>query len=94
MKIVTVNVPESYVSAIEHLVGEDGFYPSRSELIRVAVREFLIKELSRVKNAIKFAEPEAVEDLDDETMVRVPMESLKDQPIREFKTYKILRRLE
>jgi len=95
MKIVTVNVPESYVSAIEHLVGEDGLYPSRSELIRCAVREFLLKELHRVKNAAKYqAEPE-LEDLDDENYVRVPMEKLRGtEPVREFKTYKILRKLD
>jgi len=44
MKIVTVNVPESYIEAIKKLIGRDGLYPSRSELIRCAVREFLIKE--------------------------------------------------
>ena len=44
MKIVTVNVPETYIDAMEKLIGEDGLYPSRSELIRCATRDFLIKE--------------------------------------------------
>ena len=48
MKIITVNVPESDVEAMAKLVGNEGLYPSRSELIRVAVREYLIKQL---KNA-------------------------------------------
>ncbi|MHA2120512.1 MAG: CopG family ribbon-helix-helix protein, partial [Promethearchaeota archaeon] len=47
MKIVTVNIPESYLESIERLIGENGLYPSRSELIRCAVRDFLIKELRR-----------------------------------------------
>ncbi|MFX0029598.1 MAG: ribbon-helix-helix domain-containing protein, partial [Candidatus Hermodarchaeota archaeon] len=37
MKIVTVNIPETYLESIERLIGEDGLYPSRSELIRCAV---------------------------------------------------------
>ncbi len=45
MKIVTCNLPEPFISAMEKLISEYGLYPSRSELIRVAVREFLIKEL-------------------------------------------------
>ena len=49
MRIVTVNVPISYLKAIDSLVGDHGLYPSRSELIRVAVREFLLKELNEAK---------------------------------------------
>jgi len=94
VKIVTVNVPESYIDAIEKLIGENGLYPSRSELIRCAVREFLLKELSMAKNISKYNEPE-IEDFDSEHFVRVPIESKnKDEPVRTFKTYKILRRLE
>ena len=95
MKIVTVNVPESYISAIEKLVGENGLYPSRSELIRCAVREFLLKELRMAKNIAKYNEPE-VDDFDHEHYVKVPVsrDSNKGEPVREFKTYKILRRLE
>lgn len=43
MKIITINVPQSYIDAIAKLVGV--IYPSRSECIRVALREFLIREL-------------------------------------------------
>jgi Arc/MetJ-type ribon-helix-helix transcriptional regulator len=50
MRIITVNLPESYLKAIDHLVGETGIYPSRSELVRVAVREFLIKELNTAQS--------------------------------------------
>lgn len=95
MKIVTVNVPESYIDAIEKLIGEDGLYPSRSELIRCAVREFLLKELKMVKQIAKFKD-EPIEDFDETNFVRVPVDNKKDsnEPVREFKTYKIIRRLE
>lgn len=49
MKIITVNLPVSYLHAVDGLVGETALYPSRSELIRVAVREFIIKELTEAK---------------------------------------------
>ncbi len=95
MKIVTVNIPESFLGSIEKLVGEHGLYPSRSELIRVAVREFLIKELKMANNMVKYKETK-VDNFDEENYVRVPIERLneRDEPIRDFKTYKIVKRLE
>ena len=95
MKIVTVNVPESYITCINKLIGANGLYPSRSELIRVAVREFLIKELKMAKNIVKYNEPEK-DDFDEENFVRVPIErgDQSNEPHREFKTYKIIKRLE
>lgn len=95
MKIVTVNIPESFLDSIKKLVGENGLYPSRSELIRVAVREFLIRELKMADNMAKYKEAE-IEDFDDENYVRVPVKRLNenDEPVREFKTYKIIKRLE
>lgn len=95
MKIVTVNIPESYLDSIGKLVGETGLYPSRSELIRVAVRDFLIRELKMANDLVKYKETE-IEEFDDENYVRVPIEKLneKDEPVREFKTYKIIKRLE
>lgn len=95
LKIVTVNVPESHIDAIKKLIGQDGLYPSRSELIRCAVREFLIKELKLANNMAKYSEVE-IEDFDDKNFVRVPIKSVNEdnEPVREFKTYKILKRLE
>ncbi|MCK4380856.1 MAG: ribbon-helix-helix protein, CopG family [Candidatus Lokiarchaeota archaeon] len=95
MKIVTVNIPESFLDSIEKLVGGNGLYPSRSELIRVAVRDFLLRELKMADNMAKYKETE-VENFDDENFVRVPVERLNenDEPVREFKTYKIVKRLE
>ena len=95
MKIVTVNIPESYLESIKRLIGQGGLYPSRSELIRCAVREFLIKELKNANEIIKYNEVE-VEEIDDKNFVRVPVERVdsNNEPVRSFKTYKILKRLE
>jgi hypothetical protein len=43
MKIFTVQIPESYLRQLENMIPEVG--TSRSELIRIATREFLRKEL-------------------------------------------------
>lgn len=94
MKIVTVNVPENYVSAINKIVGKDGLYPSRSEFVRTAVQNFLRKEFKLAENMQKWKvnTPE-VEEFDDKNFVRIPIISKdeNDEPITEFKTYKILR---
>ena len=60
LRIVTVNLPVSYLNAIETLTGNDGLYPSRSELIRVAVRNFLIRELESAKSFKKYQENKAI----------------------------------
>ena len=44
MKIITINLPEKYLSAIQTL-NDLGIYPSRSEAIRSALRDFLSEEL-------------------------------------------------
>ena len=44
MKLVTVKIPELYVEGLDTLV-KQGRYASRSEVIRVAVRDLLRKEL-------------------------------------------------
>jgi antitoxin ParD1/3/4 len=93
LKIVTVNVPESYIDAINKLIGENGLYPSRSELIRCAVREFLLKELKMAKNLPTYEKLE-VEDYDKEKFVRVPIIDNNNKNTHDFKTYKIVRRLE
>ena len=56
MKIVTCNLPEPFIAAMEKIISEYGLYPSRSELIRVAVREFLIKELSVLDKFNEYSE--------------------------------------
>ena len=98
LKIVTVNVPESYIDAINKLTGPGGLYPSRSELIRAATREFLLKELQMAKNMTMYDEPEFVQErkIIDPSIVRIPISTVNEnnEPVREFTTYKILRRLE
>ncbi len=44
MRLVTVKMPDIYVEGIEELV-RAGRYSSRSEVIRIAVRELLKREL-------------------------------------------------
>lgn len=92
---MTVNISESDIESIEKLVGSKGLYPSRSELIRVAVREFLLKELVIADKMAKYKKEE-IEEFDEKNYVRVPTETTDEnnEPIREFKTYKIVKRLE
>ena len=49
MKIITINLPEKYLEAIQTL-NDLGVYPSRSEAIRSALREFLGDELKMFQN--------------------------------------------
>ncbi|MFX1374468.1 MAG: ribbon-helix-helix domain-containing protein [Promethearchaeota archaeon] len=44
MKIITINLPEKYLQAIQ-ILNDMGIYPSRSEAIRIALHDFLSKEL-------------------------------------------------
>ena len=44
MKIITINLPEKYLSAIQ-ILNDLGIYPSRSEAIRIALHDFLTDEL-------------------------------------------------
>ena len=40
MKIATINLPKIHLDALDALV-DAGYYPNRSEAIRVALRKFL-----------------------------------------------------
>ncbi|KKK43916.1 hypothetical protein LCGC14_0500670 [marine sediment metagenome] len=44
MKIITINLPEKYLDAIQ-ILNDMNLYPSRSEAIRTALNNFLNKEL-------------------------------------------------
>lgn len=44
MQIITINLPEKYLAAIQ-ILNDLGVYPSRSEAIRIALRNFLDNEL-------------------------------------------------
>lgn len=58
MKIITVNLPQATIANIAKITDEYELYPSRSELIRVAVREFLIQELGNLEKYTEYAEAE------------------------------------
>ncbi len=43
MKIVTINIPDQYLDCLETMVNM-GFFPSRSEAVRQALKRFLTVE--------------------------------------------------
>ncbi len=49
MKIITINLPEKYLAAIQ-ILNDMGIYPSRSEAIRIALGDFLANELKMFKD--------------------------------------------
>ncbi len=49
MKIITINLPEKYLQAIQ-ILNDMGVYPSRSEAIRIALHDFLSNELKMFKD--------------------------------------------
>ncbi len=49
MKIITINLPEKYLAAIQ-VLNDLGVYPSRSEAIRCALKDFLGNELIMFNN--------------------------------------------
>jgi len=56
MKVITVNLPQTYIKEIDSMIGENSLYPSRSELIRVAVRDFLISQLELLERITKMSQ--------------------------------------
>lgn len=44
MKLITLHVPETYLTDLDSLVSER-FYANRADAIRVAIRDMLSKEL-------------------------------------------------
>jgi len=50
MRLITVHLPIAYISALRQLV-EAGLYPNVSEAIRVAIRDFIHKEMYRVSQS-------------------------------------------
>ena len=66
MEIITINVPTKHLAIIEKLVNSR-VYPSRSEAIRVAIREWLIIEAKLYE---KFIDPVLISD--DINTIRVP----------------------
>lgn len=76
MKIITINVPESYVKQMDSMIGEDEIYPSRSELVRVAVREFLIRLLNPLKEIQNLNKsPSQRLEAKDPNIIEIPLEN-------------------
>jgi Arc/MetJ-type ribon-helix-helix transcriptional regulator len=48
MRIITAKIPAHYLEAVDILT-EGKLYPSRSELIRVAMREYLIEKIQKIR---------------------------------------------
>ncbi|MGQ4874586.1 MAG: ribbon-helix-helix domain-containing protein [Promethearchaeia archaeon] len=98
IKIVTINIPESYVDAMEKLIGDDGLYPSRSELVRVAVREFLLKELRIAEKMTQFADNNEDEQIEENTEENddnddIPVEYVRIPKENGYEIYKVLKKL-
>lgn len=98
MKIITVNLPVSYLKTIDGLVGETGLYPSRSELIRVAIREFLMHELETAQSCMQFS-PNPINiinqstEMDQGLFVRVPVAHASNNTDDiEYKTFRIIKK--
>ena len=66
MKIVTINVSQIHLDVIQKLV-DSRIYPSRSEAIRVAIRDWLITESKLYRKFI-----DLVLETDDLHTIRVP----------------------
>jgi len=48
MKLITLNLPEPYIKALDSLVN-DRFYPNRAEAIRIAIRDLIHDEVTSEK---------------------------------------------
>ena len=54
MQVLTVNLRPDQIESINALVGKEGSFPSRSELIRIAVREYLQEQLKAMEEFAQF----------------------------------------
>jgi len=98
LRIITVNLPVSYLKAIDTLTGQKGLYPSRSELIRVAVRDFLIHEIEAAKSFQQFHQKNQIsvrarsppKSIDENLFVQVPMSDSPIEGVTEYKTYRLV----
>lgn len=96
MKVITVNIPVAWVQKIKGLIGDSGLYPSRCELIRVALRDFLIKEMRNLKimsSPIReIIEKNKEIDDNDENIVKIPVQTIivGDTTVTEYKKYRVI----
>lgn len=47
-KIMTINIPKAYIEFIE-LLKNEGLYPSKTEIVRVALRNFFAEEIELIQ---------------------------------------------
>jgi Arc/MetJ-type ribon-helix-helix transcriptional regulator len=98
MRVITVNLPVTYLKAINGLVGEKGLYPSRSELVRVALRDFLIKELDAAQSFTNLTSPappivsHPMQMIEEDMFVRVPVTTNGELDGTEYKTYRLVKK--
>lgn len=90
MKIITINLSEPHIKALQ-VLQDIGLYPSRSEAIRVAIRDFLQKELGFAQNIERFDQPplsnkSSIEDRKRE-ISRLIRKLEKDQRVETASTY-------
>jgi len=52
LRTITVRIPEAYIEAMKKLV-KAGLYPSMSEVIRVAIRDLVRKDLTLINREVK-----------------------------------------
>ncbi|PUA32971.1 MAG: CopG family transcriptional regulator [Candidatus Terraquivivens tikiterensis] len=50
MRLISVKMPEALIEGMDELVRK-GMYPSRSAVMRMAVRDLLKSELGRIKSS-------------------------------------------
>ncbi|MFW9900919.1 MAG: ribbon-helix-helix domain-containing protein [Candidatus Thorarchaeota archaeon] len=60
IKLISVNLPESYLKVLEILV-IDGKFPNRSEAIRVAIRDLIKTEYLIEESVNRNIEPSLIE---------------------------------
>ena len=85
---------------MDGLIKEYKIYPSRSELIRVAIREFLMKELEAAQDPQEAADqeyiqahansPEQKTEIDQSLFIRVPAGKIDEDGI--YKMYRIVKK--
>lgn len=61
MKLISVNIPETYLKVLEFLVAEQKF-PNRSEAIRVAIRDLIKTEYLLEESVSRNISPMIIEE--------------------------------
>jgi len=56
MILISVHVPKQMLEELDELV-KKGVFPSRSEAIRIAIRDLILREQTRSKSQIQTHEP-------------------------------------